>query len=163
MPNIKTPGFFPILSLLPQRALVYLKEAYAQNFVQAFLDIYRGMWEDGLDVSKPELLGQVLSKRFSESEVKDILSNANSAPYKQRLNDNTKEALESGAFGCPWFVVRNSKGEVEPFFGSDRYVCSHSSGFSLCQSMGKGVAISRLPVGDRRKRLRVHIGPRQDE
>ena len=48
--------------------------------------------------------------------------NANNAMYKQRLNDNTKEALERGAFGCPWFWVCNSKGEEEPFFGSDRYV-----------------------------------------
>jgi glutathione S-transferase kappa 1 len=118
VPNVKTPDFFPILSLLP----------HAQKFVQAFLDIYHGMWEEGLDVSKPELLGQVLLKSFSESEAKGILSNANSAPYKQRLNDNTKDALESGAFGCPWFVVRNSKGEVEPFFGSDRYVWTHFPG-----------------------------------
>jgi glutathione S-transferase kappa 1 len=121
VPNIKTPEFFPILSLLPQRALVYIKEAHPSSFVQVFLDIFNGMWEDGLDVSKPELLGQVLARKFKDAEVKDILEKANSAPYKQRLNDNTKEALDRGAFGCPWHVVRNSKGEVEPFFGSDRY------------------------------------------
>jgi glutathione S-transferase kappa 1 len=121
VPNIKTPDFFPILSLLPQRALVYVKQAQSDSFTQVFLDIFHTMWENGLDVSKPEVLGQVLSQRFKESEVKDILEKANSAPYKQRLNDNTKEALDCGAFGCPWFLVRNSKGEEEPFFGSDRY------------------------------------------
>ncbi|KAH5280139.1 glutathione S-transferase kappa [Parastagonospora nodorum] len=121
VPNIKTPEFFPILSLLPQRALVYVKEAHAQKFIQAFKDIFQGMWEHGLDVSKPELLAQVLLKQFSETEVRDILEKANSAPYKQRLNDNTKEALDLGAFGCPWHVLRNSKGEEEPFFGSDRF------------------------------------------
>jgi glutathione S-transferase kappa 1 len=122
VPNIKTPEFFPILSLLPQRALVYVKEAHAQKFIQVFKDIFQAMWEQGLDVSKPELLAQVLSKQFSETEVRDILEKANSAPYKQRLNDNTKEALDLGAFGCPWHVLRNSKGEEEPFFGSDRLV-----------------------------------------
>jgi glutathione S-transferase kappa 1 len=121
VPNIKTPEFFPILSLLPQRALVYIKEAHPSSFVQVFLDIFNGMWEDSLDISKPELLSTVLSKKFKEAEVKDILEKANSALYKQRLNDNTKEALDRGAFGCPWHTVRNSKGEVEPFFGSDRY------------------------------------------
>jgi glutathione S-transferase kappa 1 len=105
---------------------VYVKEAHPRSFVQAFLDIFHGMWEDGLDVSKPELLSQVLSKHFNEAEVKYILEKANSAPYKQRLNDNTKEALDCGAFGCPWHMVRNSKGEVEPFFGSDRYVATLS-------------------------------------
>jgi 2-hydroxychromene-2-carboxylate isomerase len=99
-----------------------VKEAHPQLFVQVFFDIFRGMWEDGLDVSKPELLGQVLSTRLSKDEVRVILEKANSAPYKQRLNDNTKEALDKGAFGCPWYSVRNAKGEEEPFFGSDRYV-----------------------------------------
>jgi glutathione S-transferase kappa 1 len=116
---------------LPQRALVYIKEAHPQNFVQAFLEIFRGMWEDGLDVSKPDLLAQVLSKHFGEGEVKDILEKANSAPYKQQLNDNTKKALDLGAYGCPWHVLRNSKGEEEPFFGSDRCVPAASLLVSL--------------------------------
>jgi hypothetical protein len=101
---------------------VYVKEVHPQSFVQVFLDIFDAMWGDGLDVSKPELLGQVLSKQFNETEAKDVLVKANSAPYKQRLNDNTKEALDHGAFGCPWYTLRNSKGEEEPFFGSDRFV-----------------------------------------
>jgi hypothetical protein len=87
----------------------------------------------------------VLSKKFSEAEVKDILENANSAPFKQRLNDNTKEALDTGAFGCPWHVVRNSKGESEPFFGSDRCVSlvlfffladARSAIFGWCNTFG---------------------------
>jgi 2-hydroxychromene-2-carboxylate isomerase len=101
---------------------VYVKEAHAQNFSKIFLDIFHAMWENGLDVSKPEVLGEVLVKHVGEIEAKNILEKANSAPYKQRLNDNTKEALDRGAFGCPWLFVRNSKGVEEPFFGSDRYV-----------------------------------------
>lgn len=90
------------------------------------------MWEQGVDVSKPDLLATVLSKRFSPSEVKSILEGANSAEYKQLLNDKTKEALDHGAFGCPWFWVTNSKGEEEPFFGSDRYVRCFFSFPPLC-------------------------------
>jgi glutathione S-transferase kappa 1 len=125
VPNIKTPDFFPILSLLPQRALVYIKEAHPQSFVQVFIDLYHAMWENGLDISKPDVLHTVLSRRLSESAAKNIMEKANSAPYKQRLNDNTKAALDHGAFGCPWFVVRNSSGAEEPFFGSDRVCSSH--------------------------------------
>jgi glutathione S-transferase kappa 1 len=126
VPNIKTPDFFPILSLLPQRALVYVKEAHTQSFGQVFIDLYHAMWENGLDVSKPDVLHTVLSQRLSDTDAKTIMEKANSAPYKQRLNDNTKEALDHGAFGCPWFIVRNSSGEEEPFFGSDRVRSSHS-------------------------------------
>ncbi|KAF2031282.1 thioredoxin-like protein [Setomelanomma holmii] len=121
VPKVKTPDFFPILSLLPQRALVYVKEAHPETYIQVFLDLFQEMWENGVDVSKPDLLAQVLFKRFPATEIKDILEKANSALYKQRLNDNTKEALDRGAFGCPWYFVRNSKGEEEPFFGSDRF------------------------------------------
>ncbi|KAH7402755.1 glutathione S-transferase kappa 1 [Pyrenochaeta sp. MPI-SDFR-AT-0127] len=121
VPNIQTPSFFPILSLLPQRALCYVKEAHPQHFLPIFMDLFREMWENGKDVSKPDVLADLLKARLEESEVKAAMEGANSAPIKQRLNDNTKEALDRGAFGCPWFFVRNSKGEEEPFFGSDRF------------------------------------------
>jgi 2-hydroxychromene-2-carboxylate isomerase len=86
------------------------------------------MWENSTDVSKPDLLVEVLKQRLNENEVREVMAKANSPPYKERLNNNTKEALDRGAFGCPWFYVRNSKGEEEPFFGSDRYVpCSRSA------------------------------------
>lgn len=29
--------------------------------------------------------------------------------------------LGKGAFGSPWFWVRNGEGKEEPFFGSDRF------------------------------------------
>lgn len=80
------------------------------------------MWQQGDDVSRPEVLSKVFQQHFSNDKVKEILESANSAPYKQRLTDKTQEALDCGAFGCPWFIVRNSKGAEEPFFGSDRCV-----------------------------------------
>ncbi|KAF2709545.1 glutathione S-transferase kappa 1, partial [Pleomassaria siparia CBS 279.74] len=120
-PNVKTPSFFPILSLLPQRALCFIKAQHPTLLIPAFLSIFSEMWEQGIDVSKPDSLAKVLSKNFSEQQVREILEGANIASYKQTLNDNTKEALDRGAFGCPWYWVKNWKGEEEPFFGSDRF------------------------------------------
>lgn len=97
-----------------------MKESHAEHFVSIFLDIFTAMWKNHKDFSKPEVLAEVLQLRLKEDQVRDVLANASSAPFKQRLNDNTKEALDKGAFGCPWFSVRNSKGKEEPFFGSDR-------------------------------------------
>ncbi|RYN62460.1 hypothetical protein AA0118_g5328 [Alternaria tenuissima] len=121
LPNLQSPDFFPILSLLPQRALCAVKETHRAEFINIFFDIFHAMWEDGKDVSKPEILVEVLQLRLKADEAKEVMAKANSPSYKQRLNDNTKEALDHGAFGCPWFFVRNSKGEEEPFFGSDRF------------------------------------------
>ena len=51
---------------------------------------------------------------------------------KTKLNEMTKQALDLGAFGAPFFSVTKfgKEGEgselVEPFFGSDRYVIKRS-------------------------------------
>ncbi|KAF1833809.1 thioredoxin-like protein [Decorospora gaudefroyi] len=168
VPNIQTPSFFPILSLLPQRALGFVKEAHREQFISVFLDIYQAMWENGKDVSKPEVLAEVLGQRLKPDEARQVMEQASSAPYKQRLNDNTREALDRGAFGCPWYWVRNSKGEEEPFFGSDRYVpsphtflprplpCSYI-GFAAEEEgwFATGRSVSRLAaVAERGARLR---------
>jgi 2-hydroxychromene-2-carboxylate isomerase len=109
------------------------------------------MWEHGIDVSKPELLAGVLGKRFGEGEARVILQQANNAEYKGNLNANTKEALDRGAFGCPWYWVRNGKGDEEPFFGSDRYACFS---LSACNDGSGKVADSRDVRGN---------GPMRDE
>ena len=35
------------------------------------------------------------------------------------MQRNTDRALEEGAFGLPWFVATNAKGETEGFWGFD--------------------------------------------
>ena len=37
------------------------------------------------------------------------------------LERNTREAHKRGAYGAPWFWMRNYRGEEEPIFGSDRW------------------------------------------
>lgn len=36
------------------------------------------------------------------------------------LVDETAMLVEKGAYGAPWFLVKNKQGVEEPFFGSDR-------------------------------------------
>jgi glutathione S-transferase kappa 1 len=126
------------MSLLPQRALCFVKEQHPDRFVSTFLDIFEAMWKNGKDVSKPDTLAETLQSKFSPEEVKTILSSANSAPFKQRLNENTKEALDRGAFGAPWFWVRNVKGAEEPFFGSDRYATVQSPSLFIAGRSASG-------------------------
>lgn len=81
------------------------------------------MYQKNIDVSKPEKLAELLrSHGFSDEDIKKILAAASTPEYKQALTDNTQKALDLGAYGAPWFWVRNSEGKEEPFFGSDRYV-----------------------------------------
>ena len=73
----------------------------------------------------------------------EILKAAGEKEWKDKLLANTQKALDLGAFGAPWFWVRNGEGKEEPFFGSDRYVVcgdacrkqgssNFSVGFILC-------------------------------
>jgi 2-hydroxychromene-2-carboxylate isomerase len=38
---------------------------------------------------------------------------------KELLNKNSDAAFKDGAFGLPWFVATNSKGETEKYWGVD--------------------------------------------
>lgn len=118
---IRNPDMQKINSTQPQRCMIYVKETYPQaKFEAAFAELWVTMWQEGLDLSKPDLMAKALSRHFPDEEVKTVLEQANTPAFKQKLLDNTKVALDRGAFGCPWFWVENSKGEKEPFFGSDR-------------------------------------------
>ncbi|KAJ6077318.1 uncharacterized protein N7446_000254 [Penicillium canescens] len=101
VPQIKPPAFFPILSILPQRCMIYIKRNFPrEKYEKTFLTLWEWIFYKGIDISKPENLAEVFrSNGYSDSET----------------------ALDKGAYGAPWFWVRNSEGKEEPFFGSDRF------------------------------------------
>ncbi|KAJ6013933.1 HCCA isomerase/glutathione S-transferase kappa [Penicillium herquei] len=123
VPQINTPDFFPILSILPQRCLIYIKKHYPrEKYERTFLSLSEWMYHQNIDVSKPEKLAQLLkSHDFSNEDIEKILAAASSPEYKQALTANTQKALDLGAYGAPWLWVRNAQGQEEPFFGSDRF------------------------------------------
>jgi hypothetical protein len=103
------------------------------------------MYQKNIDVSKPENLAKLLqSHGFSDEDIKKILTAASSPEYKQALADNTQKALDLGAYGAPWFWVRNSEGKEEPFFGSDRYVGKVPYSMILFCFGSKGLTFARF-------------------
>jgi glutathione S-transferase kappa 1 len=51
------------------------------------------------------------------------LTRAQSNQVKDALKRHTEDAVQTGAFGAPWFVVENNQpgsSETQVFFGSDR-------------------------------------------
>ncbi|PLB33438.1 putative DSBA family oxidoreductase [Aspergillus candidus] len=122
--DFQIPSFFPILSLLPQRALTHIKKSYPPPTLEAaFIACYDTMWNGQVDISKPEHLATALGKVFrSEQEVRDVIVAASSPEIKADLSAVTERTVkELGAYGCPWFWVTNGEGASEPFFGSDRW------------------------------------------
>ncbi|KAJ7129331.1 DSBA family oxidoreductase [Mycena epipterygia] len=122
--DIRTPSFFPILSILPQRGMIYIKDHYPRDkFETVFLDLFRVLWvPPQIDLSKPDNFKNFLLKSFTSSEADAIIAGAGTPEYKTKLTEITKMVVEEqGAFGCPWFWVTNAQGKSEPFFGSDRF------------------------------------------
>ncbi|KAJ7194759.1 putative glutathione S-transferase kappa 1 [Mycena pura] len=119
------PPFFPARTVLPQRALCYIKAVFPRDaFERAWLALFRAFWTPPhVNLAEPELFRTVLNDcgLFSAADVDAILAAAGQQQWKDCLLDNTKKALDLGAFGAPWMWVRNAQGEEEPFFGSDRF------------------------------------------
>ncbi|KAJ7608746.1 putative glutathione S-transferase kappa 1 [Roridomyces roridus] len=123
--GIEPPPFFPALTLLPQRALCYIKDHFPQStFEQAWLGMLDTLWiPPQSNIAEPAAFRQCLvsMKLFSDAEVDAICTAATQQEWKDRLTANTKKVLDLGAFGAPWSWVRNAQGQEEPFFGSDRF------------------------------------------
>lgn len=124
------PPFFPMVSLLPQRCTVVIKDKYS---TEIFETIYERLWiwvfNRHIDLAKPENMRAVLldGKELDESQVDEILKLVGTKEVKGQLNENTRKAIEEyGAFGCPWLwiVKTDDNGKqilAEPVFGSDRW------------------------------------------
>lgn len=104
--------------------MIYIKRHYPrEKFETTFLSLWEWMFYRHVDISKPENLTKLLkSHGYSDAEVQKILAAAATPEYKEALTANTQKVLDQGAYGAPWFWVRNQQGQEEPFFGSDRYV-----------------------------------------
>lgn len=106
----------------PLRCLVYIKSHFPrEKYELQFQTFWRLMFQQNTDISSQEATQKALRQHFSEAETARILQAAGAEAQKQTLTANTDKALELGAYGAPFFWVRNGKGKGEPFFGSDRF------------------------------------------
>jgi len=128
----RTPDFFPILSVLPQRVLTHIRESYpTQIYESTFLSFFHYLWsaEPQIDLSKKENViyalehthpnmsvdgipssPQNLKQAFTPEEIGSILEAAGSETVEAKLKETTEFCVkELGAFGCPWFWVINDE------------------------------------------------------
>lgn len=120
------------MTVQPLRAIHYIRAHYPEPVFRAtFHFLLEKFWAPpNQKIADEGVLREALlaatetlhggKKLFSEAEVGKIMDGRGA--FKDSLKKETDDALAKGAFGMPWIWVTNSKGEQEPFFGSDRYV-----------------------------------------
>ncbi len=103
--------YFPINTLALMRgAAGYLDSDALQPYLRA---VFEAIWVRQQNLGKPEIVAEVLSAAGLDiAEFERLISDE---AVKQRLKDNTEEAVKRGVFGAPTFFVGD-----EMHFGQDR-------------------------------------------
>lgn len=68
-----------------------------------------------------EYIMKTWTKIFHKGDIGVGPEPPNKSHWKSLILKNTEEALKLGAYGVPFWRIKNDKGEVETFFGSDRF------------------------------------------
>ncbi len=102
---------FPINTLqLMRGAVAYLDSEQFQPYAKA---VFEALWVQQQNLGNPEVVAAVLSAAgLDAAEFERLVGDE---AVKQRLKDNTEEAIRRGVFGAPTFFVGS-----EMFFGQDR-------------------------------------------
>ncbi|MEQ1931556.1 MAG: 2-hydroxychromene-2-carboxylate isomerase [Parvularculaceae bacterium] len=102
---------FPMNTLMLMRGLVAAQEL---GVTSAYLEAgLVAMWEDGLKMDDPAVIGEVVASAGLDGE--RLFALAQDQRIKDRLAANTQRAVDRGAFGIPTFFVGD-----EMFFGKER-------------------------------------------
>lgn len=106
---LRMPAEHPRRTVLALRALL----AAGPSRVSATHALFRAYWVEGLDVSEPAVVRDVLDRAGLDGA--SCVERASDPAIKEELRRRTDRALERGVFGAPSFFV----GE-ELFWGQDR-------------------------------------------
>jgi 2-hydroxychromene-2-carboxylate isomerase len=111
LPPLVIPEGFPNDSLKADRLGLLAEE---QGRLVAFTHaVYRLAFVEGRDIGSEQVLGEALAAAGMDPAAS--FARASSQELKDRLRQNTEEAIERGAYGSPVFFVGD-----ELFFGNDR-------------------------------------------
>ncbi|MGH8442160.1 MAG: 2-hydroxychromene-2-carboxylate isomerase [Nevskiaceae bacterium] len=143
---IAPPASHPFNPLLPLRVTCAVEDETARR---KWVDrLYRATWAEGRAVSEPAVVRELLLEQQLPADA--LLGAAATDAVKQRLRDNTEQALALGIFGVPTLRARN-----ELFWGFDdlEYLEMFLSGGDVLSADGRELApwMSVRPSVERRR------------
>ena len=103
--------FFPVNTLALMRgAVAYQQQGRLDQYIEA---IFSAMWVTGKNMNEPTIVAEVLDTIGIGAQ--EFLVAIAAQDVKDKLKNNTEEAVKRGAFGAPTVFVGD-----EMFFGQDR-------------------------------------------
>lgn len=130
VPMVKeTPPNFPPLTLTVMRAICAISHVTgqpqtspeAQKAIIKSLDaFYEAYWVQGRTITDKDVVLDVVKKIVGGgAQEAERVVEVSGGDGKQLLLKNTDLAFAEGAFGLPWMVCENDRGEKEGFWGCD--------------------------------------------
>ncbi|MDH5354526.1 MAG: 2-hydroxychromene-2-carboxylate isomerase [Gammaproteobacteria bacterium] len=107
------PEEFPKVSLSCARAFYALVDDQPEKAKALAKGIYHEIFGLGNDGTQPEVIARLAKQYGIDAEA--LLESIQTPEVKQRLKDETGNAIERGVFGAPFFFV-----DDQPFWGNDR-------------------------------------------
>lgn len=105
------PAERPDSSLLLQAAAVATE---AGRFREFHYPAYRARWSEGRDISRPEVVRELLEGAGLDGE--EALARAQAPEHREQLEADSRAAVERGVFGVPTIFAGD-----EMFWGNDRF------------------------------------------
>jgi 2-hydroxychromene-2-carboxylate isomerase len=112
LPLVKQPAHFPAPDQL-SCAAVYAAEELGGDPLKLAHAILKACWAEERDVSDPATLRAIAEETGHDGAA--LIERAESQPMAQKVEQITREAIDRGVFGSPWYIV-----DGEPFWGQDR-------------------------------------------
>ena len=111
----KRPPRFPLATQAAARAMLWTAQAVGEaRAIELAQAIFRAMFVDGVAIDDAD---EVLRIGAAIGLDRDALAaGQESEPVRERLREETQQALERGVFGAPFMIV-----DGEPFWGFDRF------------------------------------------
>lgn len=117
--TIGSPPVFPVNSVKAMRgAFVALEHNCLETYARR---VFQRYWGDLRDISQDAVLREIVAA--CGLPVDAYFDKINSAPYKDRLRNNTDELIKRGGFGSPTMFLDRD----DMYFGNDRLILVESA------------------------------------
>ncbi len=104
---------FPINTLALMRGAVAMQARSEEEFHRYLEAVFEAIWCEGKNMGDPQVIAQVLGAAGFDPQ--QVFALATDTAAKDRLKENTDEAIARGVFGAPTFFVGD-----QMFWGQDR-------------------------------------------